>query len=178
MDFWRMLLVAVLVAVPTLFFVVLGRRFLPRLICSKTKSGFGGALVLFVLGQVAVTEYLFWQGYVVATSFPWSKYAEGLDRFAAYVTVGPSFIQALLGLALLVLLVTKRSSAALAGVIVLLWLMGPVAVLIESWYFQLAFSVSALLPMFLWAAFWTAYLVLSPRVALTYGTVRGHRLAD
>ena len=178
MAFGRILLVMVLVAGPTFFLTALGRRFLPRLICAKTKSGFGGALVLFVLGQVAVTEYLFWQGYVVATSFPWSEYAEGLDRFAAYVTVGPSFIQALLGLALLVLLVTKRSSAALAGVIVLLWLMGPVAVLIESWYFQLAFSVSALLPMFLWAAFWTAYLVLSPRVAFTYGTVRGHRLAD
>lgn len=114
----------------------------------------------------------------LATSFPWSEYAEGLDRFAAYVTVGPSFIQGLLGLALLVLLVAKRSSAALAGVIVLLWLMGPVAVLVESWYFHLSYSVLALLPMFLWTVAWTAYLVLSPRVALTYGTVRGHRLAD
>lgn len=178
MAFLKVLLVIFLVVVPTLFLYAIGRRSKPCRCALNEKSGFGGALLVFLIGQVAVTEYLFWQGYVVATSLPWEDFSSGLNRFAAYVAVGPSFIQALLGLALLFLLVAKRSSASLAVVIVLLWLMGPVAVLVESWYFHLAPTASFLLPIFLWAFGWTVYLVTSSRVALTYGTRRGYRLPD
>ena len=178
MAFARFFLVLAAIALPSFLLYCLARRVGSRLICSSHKSGFGGVMVIFLIGQVAVTEYLFWQGYVVATSLTWENFAPGLDRFAAYVAVGPSFIQALLGTALLYLLIGKRSPASLAGVIVLLWLMGPIAVLVESWYFSLALSASSLWPIFLWAAVWTAYFVLSPRVALTYATVRGKRLAD
>lgn len=170
-------LIAAAVAVPSFFLLLWAKTTEPRFESPRFKSGFGGWMIVFLVGQVAVIERLLYQGVLAAGSLSWAKIGLGENFFAAVVSVGPFFIQAALGIAMLFILITNRTPAALASAVILLWLMGPVAVLVENWYFSLVSSTLALTEIFIWAIGWTAYLAFSPRVALTYGTKRGSRIA-
>ncbi len=169
--------VFLIIAVPTLMLYRRGARVPPRLMSTRYRSGFGGPMVFFLMGEVAVIERLLWEGYQVVRAIPWQSIEGGVNQFAAVVSVGPFFIQAALGMIMLATLIFCRRPVAVALCILLLWLMGPVAVLLTSWYFSLKSPVLGLVEIFGWSLIWTAYFVLSPRVALTYGTARGLRLA-
>ncbi len=164
-----------MIAVPTLMLYRFGKKVAPRLTSEAYQSGFGGPMVFFLLVEVAFIERFLWIGYLSVKAVNWETVGEGIDRFATIVAVGPTWIQAALGIAMLACLIKGRSPAALAATIILLWLMGPVAILVESWYFMLKAPAIGLLEIFAWSLFWTAYFVVSPRVALTYGTPRGLR---
>lgn len=169
--------VFLVIAVPTLMLYRRGARVPPCLVSSRYRSGFGGPIVFFLMGEVAVVERLLWEGYQVTRAIPWHTIEGGVNQFAALVSVGPFFIQAALGCIMLATLIFCRRPVAVASCILFLWLMGPVAVLLTSWYFSLKAPVLGLVEIFGWSLIWTAYFVLSPRVALTYGTPRGERLA-
>lgn len=170
--------VFLIIAVPTLMLYRRGARVPPCLVSSRYRSGFGGPIVFFLMGEVAVVERLLWEGYQVTRAIPWHTIEGGVNQFAAVVSVGPFFIQAALGMIMLATLIFCRRPVAVALCILLLWLMGPVAVLLTSWYFSLKAPVLGLVEIFGWSLIWTAYFVLSPRVALTYGTPRGQRLVQ
>ncbi len=169
--------VFLIIAVPTLMLYRQGKRTPPKLHSEAYQSGFGGPMVFFLLIEVAFIERLLWQGYLMVSTVNWETVGTGLDRFAVIVAVGPNWIQASLGILMLAILLKGRSPAALSATVILLWLMGPVAFLVESWYFSLKTPAIGLVEIFAWSIFWTAYFVLSPRVALTYGTARGLRLS-
>ncbi len=153
-------------------------RTAPALTHPKIKSGIGGALILFFIGQVAWTLRGLWDisfalGNLVnvAAHVP-SKLPEAL------MVVMPSAAALLLGGWLLWDMGRRRTSFVLGEAIVLLWLMGPLAALAQGWYFHLHLATYSAVQLFGWAIIWTIYFGWSPRCALTYGTKRGHRLAQ
>lgn len=170
--------VFLIIAVPTLMLYRYGKRQPAKLRSEAYQSGFGGPMVFFLLVEVAFIERFLWQGYLTVSAVNWESVGTGLERFSVLVAVGPNWIQAALGILMLAILLKGRSPAALSATVILLWLMGPVAFLVESWYFSLKAPAIGLLEIFVWSIFWTAYFVYSPRVALTYATPRGVRLAQ
>jgi len=170
--------VFLVIAVPTLILYRYGKRQPPKLQSEAYQSGFGGPMVFFLLVEVAFIERFLWLGYLATSSVNWETVGTGLDRFAVIIAVGPNWIQAALGIVMLAVLLKGRSPAALATTLILLWLMGPVAFLVQSWYFSLKAPAIGLFEIFAWTIFWTAYFVVSPRVALTYGTPRGVRYSQ
>ena len=170
--------VFLIIAVPTLMLYRFGKKHPPRLRSQSYVSGFGGPMVFFLLVEVAFIERFLWQGYLSVSAVNWETVGTGLDRFAVIVAVGPNWILAVLGILMLFIFLKGRSPAALSATILLLWLTGPVAFLVVSWYFSLKTPTIGLVEIFAWSLFWTVYFVLSPRVAFTYGTPRGFRLSE
>jgi len=168
---------AVCVAVPTYVLWFFAKRVPSRYQCPGYRSGFGGWLVVFLAGQVAVMERLLLQAYSMGMGLSAMHIASAEQKMSVFVALAPLIGQLVMGVLLLYFLCARREAAAIAFVIILLWLMGPVTVLVSLWFFSLQMSSLGLLQIFGWAICWSVYLVISPRVALTYGTKRGSRLA-
>ena len=97
---------------------------------------------------------------------------------AAFVAVVPGLVSICIGAWVIWQIAAKRSPNAVAFAVVGVWLMGPCAAMLQSWYFGLALTEMSLIQLFGWSIGWSLYFVLSPRVALTYGTPRGKRIAE
>lgn len=164
------------VAIPSLIVIRYGRSVDPVHTHPEIKSGFGGAMCVFVFGQVAWFLRALWESTFV--------FEEALGALAQSSDLAvPTAVALLPTLAALVLcpwmlweLTHRRTPSALAFVVVSLWVLGPCVAMAQSWYFALELTPWSQLQLFGWAIAWTAYFAVSPRVALTYGTVRAARL--
>lgn len=168
---FSMLVMLAIVLGPTYGIWKLARRYPPIFEKQGVRTGVSGPLLVFIAGQMAVLVRLLVQAAWIAKEL--SGMATGLIN--AVIVAGPTFFSLGLGLFILYALTCLRTPAAIALVIVALWLMGPVGALLQSWFFMTPLPTLALYEMFAWAGIWTVYFALSPRIALTYGTRRGAR---
>ena len=151
------LLAAAVVLIPTFFVGRYAQTRPPLLTSSRAKSGFGG---------------------VYMTSELWFMLERNSQTMlAAFVAVVPGLVSICIGAWVIWQIAAKRSPNAVAFAVVGVWLMGPCAAMLQSWYFGLALTEMSLIQLFGWSIGWSLYFVLSPRVALTYGTPRGKRIA-
>lgn len=171
------LLAAAVVLIPT---YILGRcaRSLPPALTSKAApSGFGGFLWVFLAGQVGWVLTLVWQT-AYMTSELWHMLARNAQTMqAAFVAVVPGIASILIGIVVIWQVVARRNPNAVAAAVVGVWLMGPCASMLQSWYFGLELTQMSMIQLFGWSILWSFYFALSPRVAFTYGTPRGRRMA-
>lgn len=140
-------------------------------------SGFGGLLDFLVAGQVAWFLRALWDVSHMAGDFYFVLSREPQMTLPALVALLPVLLSLALSAVMLWILAVRRNPNALAVAVVCLWLMGPAVAMLESWYFQAELTEASILQLFGWALFWSLYLVVSPRCAMTYGTRRGARIA-
>jgi hypothetical protein len=168
---------AIVILALTYGYVKWAQRYAPALGHQKFRSGIGGALILFFVGQIAWLLRALWDVSFALGSITRIAVAVPSKLPEALMVVMPSAAALILGAVLLWEMGRKRKSYVLGEAIVLLWLMGPVAALLQGAYFHLHLATFSVVQLFGWAILWTAYLALSPRCALTYGTKRGMRIA-
>lgn len=171
---WVLLLVVV--ALPTWIICSWASKIAPALTDEKHKSGFGGALILFVAGQVAIFITALWQA-----SYMTSELVHMLSRDAQSLKLGamavvPVWLTVILGAAILWQIAAKRTAATIGAVIVMLWVSGPGLTLLQSWYFKMELTELSMIQIFGWCIVWSVYLAISPRVALTYATPQGKKI--
>ena len=68
------------------------------------------------------------------------------------------------------LIARKREAFVVKHTIVILWVVGPISVLLLSLVFGVAVETYAVLRSSVYAMLWTLYFLFSKRVACTYGT--------
>ena len=168
---------AIVIIALTYGYVKWAQRYAPALGHRTVRSGIGGALILFFLGQIAWVLRALWDVSFALGSLTRIAVAVPSKLPEALMVVMPSLAALILGAVLLWEMGSKRKSYVLGEAIVLLWLMGPVAALAQGAYFNLHLATFSAVQIFGWAVLWTAYLAVSPRCALTYGTKRGARIA-
>ena len=157
------LLAAAVVLIPTFFVGRYAQTRPPVLTSPRAKSGFGGVMWLFLAGQIGWLLTLVWQT-AYMTSELWFMLARNSQTMqAAFVAVVPGLVSIIIGVWVIWQIAAKRSPNAVAFAVVGVWLMGPCV---------------AMLQLFGWSIGWSLYFALSPRVALTYGTPRGKRIAE
>lgn len=169
-------LIVVIVLVPTWIIGSYARTKPPVLTSPNIKSGFGGLLWIFILGQIAWFLRAVWETTFITSEFFFMLVRNAEMMVQAGVAVLPTVFAIILGALTIYQIATKRTPGAVASTIVMLWVMGPGVAMFQSWFFKLALTQASMLQLFGWALFWTVYLAASPRVALTYGTPRGRRL--
>lgn len=96
-----------------------------------------------------------------------SMSAQGHIYWAA---VSPSIVTIGLYCYCLWLIARKRESFVVKHTIVILWVVGPISVLLLSIVFGIAVETYAVLRSSIYAMLWTLYFLFSKRVACTYGT--------
>ncbi|MCF0253092.1 MAG: hypothetical protein HUK26_02000 [Duodenibacillus sp.] len=168
---------AVVLAVALVTWLLLkhARRFPPALRHPAHASGVGGLMAAFMAGQVFFTLLAVWRAASILTALLMSPYKVSPD--AGLMLVLPIAAAAALSAAMLWILASGRTPHAVGAAVVLLWLMGPGAELLQSWYLDVPLGQVRENATLAWKQGWTAYLALSRRVALTYGTAKGRRLA-
>lgn len=172
------LLAAAVVLIPTFFVGRYAQTRPPVLTSPRAKSGFGGVMWLFLAGQIGWLLTLVWQT-AYMTSELWFMLARNSQTMqAAFVAVVPGLVSIIIGVWVIWQIAAKRSPNAVAFAVVGVWLMGPCVAMLQSWYFGLALTELSLIQLFGWSIGWSLYFALSPRVALTYGTPRGKRIAE
>lgn len=172
------LLAAAVVLIPTFFVGRYAQTRPPLLTSSRAKSGFGGVLWLFLAGQIGWLLTLVWQTVYMTSELWFMLERNSQTMLAAFVAVVPGLVSICIGAWVIWQIAAKRSPNAVAFAVVGVWLMGPCAAMLQSWYFGLALTEMSLIQLFGWSIGWSLYFVLSPRVALTYGTPRGKRIAE
>lgn len=171
------LLAAAVVLIPTCAVGRSAREVPPALTGERYASGFGGALWLFLAGQIAWLLTLVWQT-AYMTSELWFMLERNPDTMkAAFVAVVPGAVSVLIGIWVIWQTAFRRTPAAAAYAVVGIWLMGPGASLLQSWYFGIELTPTSLAKLLGWSILWSLYFAVSPRAAMTYGTPRGKRLA-
>lgn len=172
------LLAAAVVLIPTFFVGRYAQTRPPVLTSPRAKSGFVGVMWLFLAGQIGWLLTLVWQT-AYMTSELWFMLARNSQTMqAAFVAVVPGLVSIIIGVWVIWQIAAKRSPNAVAFAVVGVWLMGPCVAMLQSWYFGLALTELSLIQLFGWSIGWSLYFALSPRVALTYGTPRGKRIAE
>ena len=121
---------------------------------------------------------LVWQTVYMTSELWFMLERNSQTMLAAFVAVVPGLVSICIGAWVIWQIAAKRSPNAVAFAVVGVWLMGPCAAMLQSWYFGLALTEMSLIQLFGWSIGWSLYFVLSPRVALTYGTPRGKRIAE
>lgn len=171
-------LLAFVVAVPTVILTKWSKNFPPAYKHAKLESGFGGWLILFLAGQVAWFLRGVWETCYLAGQFVYVYQKSPGTLLSILVAVLPTAAAVLLGGVVIWQVVVKRTPAAIATTIVLVWLMGPAAAMLQSWYFDGVLTEFSIFQLFGWALAWTLYFAVGRRVALTYGTPRGRLLSE
>ncbi|MDO4936491.1 MAG: hypothetical protein Q4E62_01085 [Sutterellaceae bacterium] len=169
-------LMVVVVALPTWIICAWASKIAPAMTHEKHKSGFGGALILFVAGQVAILITALWQA-----SYMTSELVYMLTRDAQSIKLGamavlPVWLTVILCGVILWQIAAKRNAAAIGSIIVMLWISGPGLTLLQSWYFKMELTDLSMIQIFGWCIVWSIYLAISPRVALTYATPQGKKI--
>lgn len=172
------LLAAAVVLIPT-FVVGRAAQAVPAALTSdRFKSGFGGALWLFLAGQIGWVLTLVWQS-AYMTSELWHMLARNNETMqAAFVAVVPGVVSMIIGLVVIWQVCFRRTPNAAAVSVVGVWLMGPCTAMLQSWYFGLELTTASLVQLFGWSILWSFYFALAPRSAQTFGTPRGRRIAQ
>ena len=171
-------IIVFIVVLPTWIIGSYARTRPPVLTSPNIRSGFGGLLWLFVLGQTAWLLRAVWETTFISSEFFFMLVRSVEMMTQAAVAVLPTVLAILLGAMTIYQIAVQRTPAAVASTIVMLWIMGPGVAMFQSWFFKLALTQASMLQLFGWAIFWTVYFAASPRVALTYGTPRGRRLVS
>ena len=169
-------LIVLVVGLPSIIICRAARRVAPALTHPNHKSGFGGLLYLFVVGQVGVLMTAVWQVSYMTSELFFMLKRESEIMMTGAMAVVPIYVGVLLGAYLLWQIAFRRTASTVASSIVLLWLIGPGVAAVQSWYFKMALTEASLVQIIGWCIFWTAYFALSPRVALTYATPRGKKI--
>ncbi len=68
------------------------------------------------------------------------------------------------------LITFQRAAFVVKHVIVILWVVGPVSLLLLSFFFNATVANGVIIRSSIYAAIWTCYFLFSKRVACTYGT--------
>ena len=170
-------LVIVVVAIPTWIIGSYAKTKPAALNSPRYKSGFGGMLWVFIVGQIAWFLRAVWETTFISSEFFFMLARNEEMMLQAAVAVLPTVLALFLGVCVIYQIAAKRTPNALGSAIVMLWVMGPGVAMFQSWFFKLALTQASLLQLFGWAIFWSNYFAASPRAALTYGTPRGRRLA-
>ena len=156
------LLAAAVVLIPTFFFGRYAQTRPPLLTSSRAKSGFGGVLWLFLAGQIGWLLTLVWQTVYMTSELWFMLERNSQTMLAAFVAVVPGLVSICIGAWVIWQIAVKRSPNAVAFAVVGVWLMGPCAAMLQSWYFGLALTEMSLIQLFGWSIGWSLYFVLSP----------------
>lgn len=171
------LLIIIVVGLPSVVICRAARRVAPALTHPDHQSGFGGLLYAFVVGQVGVLLTAVWQASYMTSELFFMLKRETEIMLTGAMAVVPIYIGIILGAVLLWQIAFKRTASTVASSIVLLWLIGPGIAALQSWYFKMALTEASVIQIVGWCIFWTGYFALSSRVALTYATPRGKKIA-
>lgn len=171
------LLMVVVVALPTWIICKWAVNFPPALTREGKTSGFGGFLILFVAGQVAITITALWQACYLTSELLYMLNRDPASVKLGLMAVVPVWITFILGAVILWQIAAKRSAATIGSIIVMLWVAGPGLTFFQSWYFKMELTELSMIQIFGWCIIWSLYLALSPRVALTYATPQGKKIA-
>lgn len=172
-----LILMVVVVALPSWIVCVWARRTPAALTKIGETSGFGGAMILFVVGQVAFTVTALWQASYMTSELYFMMTREARSFWLSCMAVVPVWLTFVFGAATLWLTAVKRTFAAVVAIIVMLWLGGPCATMLQSWFFNMELTRFSQVQIFGWSILWTAYFGASRRVALTYATPLGRKIA-
>lgn len=182
MNSWHVavifLIIAVAVAIPSWILIVRARSVPGALQHPVYPSGVGGAICIFIVGQVAWFIRALWETCYMIPSIIVAVKDNPAVLMDACVAVLPTVLGLVFGALILWFIVQDRTRGKLAAVIVMLWLMGPGVSLLQSMYFHAELTLFSLVEILGWAIFWTVYFAVAPRAALTYGSVRGTRLIN
>ncbi len=170
------LLIIFIVGLPTWIIGSYARTKPPVLTSPSIKSGFGGLLWVFIIGQIAWFLRAVWETTFITSEFFFMLVRNAEMMVQASMAVLPTVLAIFLGAMTIYQIAVKRSPNAVGVTIVMLWVMGPGVAMLQSWFFKLALTEASMIQLFGWAVFWSFYFAVSPRVALTYGTPRGYRL--
>ncbi len=173
---WILILVVILV--PSWIVVKWAGNFPAALTHTDHKSGFGGLLILFAMGEVAIAVTALWQASYLTSELLFMMTREAQSLKLALMAALPVWATFLINVWILWRMSSKRTNAVVAGTIILLWVAGPGLTLLQSWYFGMQLTELSMIQIFGWCIFWTGYLAVSPRVALTYGTPLGRKIAS
>lgn len=169
-------LILVVVAVPTWIICAWAAKIPPALTHEKHKSGFGGALILFVAGEVALTVTALWQASYMTTELLYMLTRDAQAIKLGAMAVVPVWFTVILGCLILWQIAAKRTCAAIGSSILMLWVAGPGMTLLQSWYFKMQLTELSAIQIFGWCIVWSVYLAISPRVALTYATPQARKI--
>lgn len=176
-GFILVVVLALIVAAATWFLWRQGRTVAPALSSATLPSGFGGWLLLFCAGTILQIIFAVWNAATMSADLYFLMRKSTESPAAAIMMIVPLLAAIIISCVLLVQLAFKRTPMTIGTAIVMIWLVGPGLVLLQTWYFHLALTTAGIVQYFVWPVVWTAYFAVSRRVALTYGTDRGRKLA-
>lgn len=167
----------VVVLVPTWIIWKWARNVPPALTHPKHASGFGSFLILFLAGEVGMTLTAVWQAAYMTSEILHAGIPNAASAQLAAMALLPVWATALLHGLVIWQTAARRTASAVFWSVVMLWLAGPGVTGLQSWYFNTELTPASLVQVFGWTLLWTGYLALSRRVALTYATPFGKKLA-